>query len=334
MKFTNILLVVGIYTAATVDAVPFLHKRATTVVSRTSPPAGALVVRQKTTNTSEYATIQSAVVALGSNKSAKSIFIYPGTYTEQVKLAYNGPLTIYGYTSDVSSYKGNQVNVQYSLNSTYAGTLDASAVISAHQNNLTIYNLNVANTFGKGAPALALSALGDRQAYYGCSFKGYQDTLMASANHQYYSKCYIEGATDFIFGDASAWFGDCTIGSLGGPITAMSRTLANETSWYVFDNSIIQAATGQSVASGSVFLGRPWRVNARVMYQNSNLGIVVAPAGWTTMAANATPIYQEWNNVGAGNNTSKRLYETKATGPVNIATVLGADYMSWINSAY
>jgi len=305
----------------------FLQKR---TIPRTTPPAGALVVRPKN-QTGEYGTINAAVAALGKDGSAKTIFIYPGTYNERVVLKYNGHLTIYGYTTDGQNWKGNQVIIQSSLNSTYAGSLDASAAISAQSANISMYNLNIYNTFGKGAQAVALSALGDRQGYYGCSIKGHQDTLMASKNRQYYSTCYIEGDTDFIFGDASAWFGKCTIGTYGASITANSRTFANETTWYVFDSSTITSATGATVAAGSAYLGRPWRVMSRVMYQNSNIGAVINAAGWTTMTAGATPEYREWNNTGTGSNTSKRQYETKSTGPVAISDVLGSDWKTWVD---
>lgn len=48
------------------------------------------------------------------------------------------------------------------------------------------------------------------------------------------------GAVDYIFGDASAWFGECTIASNGGgAITAMSRETSSDPSWYVIDHSTV-----------------------------------------------------------------------------------------------
>jgi hypothetical protein len=41
----------------------------------------------------------------------------------------------------------------------------------------------------------SLAASGEHQGYYGCRFLGYQDTLYARAGIQYYSNCYIEGAS-------------------------------------------------------------------------------------------------------------------------------------------
>jgi pectinesterase len=55
------------------------------------------------------------------------------------------------------------------------------------------YNLNKRRHRLIWFQAVALTANGERQGYYGCSFKSYQDTLYAKAGYQYYSNCYIEG---------------------------------------------------------------------------------------------------------------------------------------------
>jgi pectinesterase len=49
--------------------------------SRTSPPAGAVVVQGTSPTSGQYKTIQSAVNALPNDSSAQTIFIYPGTRT-------------------------------------------------------------------------------------------------------------------------------------------------------------------------------------------------------------------------------------------------------------
>ena len=69
-----------------------LVERAT---GRTRPPSGCLVVREATTNSSEYATIASALTAV---KASGCIFIYGGTYEEHLSTQTNG-LKIYGYTT-------------------------------------------------------------------------------------------------------------------------------------------------------------------------------------------------------------------------------------------
>lgn len=62
--------------------------------SRTSPPSGSLVVRAGTTTSGEYSTINKALAALPSDSSSRSIFIYSGTYSEQVYITRSGPLTV------------------------------------------------------------------------------------------------------------------------------------------------------------------------------------------------------------------------------------------------
>jgi len=55
---------------------------------------------------------------------------------------------------------------------------------------------------------------------------------------------------------------------------------------------------------------------------------------WTEMIANAKPTYEEFQNTGAGSNTSQRKYLTKATAAVKIESLLGGDYKSWVNAAF
>ena len=62
--------------------------------SRTSPPAGALVVRHESCGSGEFTSISSAVKSLPHDNSAHTIFIYPGTYTEQIRVTRPGPLTV------------------------------------------------------------------------------------------------------------------------------------------------------------------------------------------------------------------------------------------------
>ena len=176
--------------------------------------------------------------------------------------------------------------VQSSQSSSEAGSLDASSAVNFVNNGLKVYNINFKNAYGTGAQAVAIKANSNYQGFYGCSFLGFRDTLYAKSGEQYYKYYYMEGSVDFICGDAAAWFGACTIATKqsGGAVTASSRALATHTTWYVFDTCTVQAATGYSLAR-VVYLGRPWRALARVIFQNSILTDVVATAGWTKLVA-------------------------------------------------
>ncbi|KAF1999966.1 carbohydrate esterase family 8 protein [Amniculicola lignicola CBS 123094] len=303
--------------------------------TRTTTPSGCKTVRGSGTQSGEFSTLGAALAALGTTSTAAAcIFIYAGTYAEQLTINYKGGLTIYGYTTDTGTYKSNTVLITHSISSPVAGSLDASSTANIVSSNFAAYNVNFANTYGAGAQAVAVTANGNKQAFYGCSFKSYQDTLYAKDGDQYYSNCYIEGAVDYIFGKASAWFGECTIASNGGgAITASSRENSTDPAWYVFDHSTVTTASGVSLSS-SVYLGRPWRVLARVIYQNCVLGGIINAAGWTTMAEGATPIYEEYANTGVGASTSARKFLTAATTGVTKAQLWPSSGTSWYDTSY
>ncbi|KAJ5173716.1 Pectinesterase catalytic [Penicillium coprophilum] len=300
-----------------------------TRATRNSAPSGCLTVGSG----GKYSTIGDALTALGSSSAAACIYIASGTYKEQITIKYAGALTLYGQTADTQTYKENTVTITHTISSPEAGSLDKSATVNVVSAGFKMYNINVVNGYGTGAQAVALVANADKLGFYACQFLGYQDTLYAKSGTQYYVNSKIQGSVDYIFGDASAWFGNCDIVSNGpGYITASSREKATDTAWYAIDSCNIKAASG--VSDGTVYLGRPWRGLARVIYQNSKLGSLINPKGWATMAEGATPFYYEFNNSGAGSDTSARLYETAISAAVTKKTVLGSDHASWIDSSY
>jgi len=103
---------------------------------------------------------------------------------------------------------------------------------------------------GKGSRALALSAYGDQQGYYGVRLYGYQDTLLSEIGNQVYGKCFIEGAVDFIFGQhARMWIdsSDIRVTTGGGAIIANGRASSSDVSYYLINKSSVSAAQGASV---------------------------------------------------------------------------------------
>ena len=171
-----------------------------------NPPPGALVVGQG----GQFRTIQQAVDAAG---PGQTIFIQPGTYQEQVFIRPNkSDITITGASSSPDSYSGNRVTITNNLAQDRGLNNDNTGTLRAHGNNIRVYNLNLVNTRGRGSQALALSAYGDRQGYYGCQFRGFQDTVLSERGHHVFVNSMIEGATDFIFGQhATSWFERCDI---------------------------------------------------------------------------------------------------------------------------
>lgn len=164
--------------------------------------------------------MQDAVDALGtSSTSTQSIFIYSGTYTEQVTIPeLNGELIIYGHTTDTTSYTSNVVNIEHS-SSLASGAPDdeETGTVINKSANTKFLNINIKNTYGEGSQAIDLSAYNTQQGYYGVGLYGYQDTLLSETGDQVYGKCYIQGAVDFIFGQhARTWIDSTDIRVLAG----------------------------------------------------------------------------------------------------------------------
>ncbi|KAG9095663.1 hypothetical protein FRC06_009554 [Ceratobasidium sp. 370] len=290
-----------------------------------TPPSGAITVGSG----GKYATLSAALKDTSSNV----YFVYAGTYKEQVAIS-RANVKIYGQTSNALTYSSNQATITNNVPASSAGSNDASGTVRVLASGVRIYNLNIANTYGKPvdqSQAIALSVQAGQFGCYGCKLTGYQDTLLANVGTQFYGKSYIEGAVDFIFGQtASIWITGSTINTIGnGYITASGRSSA-DSNYYVINSSTI---TG----TGTQYLGRPWRNYARVIVQGTSIGSHVVAAGWSQWSS-STPntdhiLFGEYNNSGGGAwRTGRASFATKLTAGVSISTVLGST--SWIDSAY
>ncbi|KAL3424145.1 pectinesterase [Phlyctema vagabunda] len=308
-------------------------------VGRTTAPAGSITVGSGGT----YSTIQKAIDSLSTTSTtAQSIFILAGTYKEQVDIpARKAALTIYGYTTDTSSYKSNVVSIEYSCSQLdCASSNDATATVSNHAANTKFYNVNIKNNYGKGSQAVALSAYETKQGYYGVGLYGYQDTLLAQTGNQLYAKSYIQGATDFIFGQHGlAWIDGSDIRINGnGYITASGRASSSDTSWYVINKSNVAAASSTTATAGNVYLGRPWGAYARVTVQNTVLSNLINSAGWSVWnkgdERTSNVAFTEYGNTGAGASGTRASFSSKLSSAVSISSILGSDYTSWADTSY
>ncbi|KAF8741971.1 Pectinesterase, partial [Rhizoctonia solani] len=272
---------------------------------------------------------QTVAVTLFSNV----YFVYAGSYKEQVVIN-RANVKIYGQTSNALTYANNQATITNNVPASSAGSNDASGTVRVLATGVSIYNLNIANTYGKPvdqSQAIALSVQAGQFGCYGCKLTGYQDTLLANKGTQFYGKSYIEGAVDFIFGmEASIWITGSTINTIGnGYITASGRQ-TGDSNYYVIDKSSI---TG----TGTQYLGRPWRNYARVVVQGTSIGSHVVAAGWSQWSSSSPNtdhiLFGEYNNSGGGAwRTGRASFASNLSAGVSISTALGST--SWINSAY
>ncbi len=177
-------------------------------------------------------------------------------------------------------------------------------------------NLTFANSAGNVGQAVAVSVLADRAIFKHCRFLGYQDTLFANYGRQYYVDDEIEGAVDFIFGNAAAVFDHSVIHAVApGYLTAQSRLRPDAPTGFVILDSKITLAPG--IGNGMdrhgrkyVALGRPWRRYSRVVYLNTYMPAGILPEGWSRWGKSnsyKTAFYAEAGSTGPGASMTRRV---------------------------
>jgi len=258
----------------------------------------------------DFKTVQEAVNAVpDQGKSITEIFVKKGTYKERIVV----PIAKTNIT-----LIGEDVKNTILTYDNYAGKLDTagkplgtsrSASFYVYANGFTAKNITFENSAGPVGQALAIYVAGDKAAFFGCRFLGFQDTIYTNGRgtREYYQNCYIEGTTDFIFGAATALFASCDIFcKKGGMFLSAASTLDTTKYGYVFLHCHI---TGDA-PDHSFSLGRPWRPYAKVVYLYCDLGKVISDEGWSNWhgtESDKTAYYAEYKNTGDGYAPDKRI---------------------------
>ena len=275
-----------------------------------------------TDGSGNYTSIQKAIDACKSFPDKRiTIHIKNGVYNEKIVVpACNNRLSIIGESIEktIITYGDFFGKINRGRNSTfYTYTMLVEA------DDFYAENLTIENSAGAVGQAVALHVRGDRCAFHNCRILGNQDTLYTEGlnSRQYFKNCYIEGTTDFIFGSATVLFKNCTIFSKSNSFITAASTPQQMSFGYVFLNCKLQAKEGVD----KVFLGRPWRDYARVVFINCDLGHHILPAGWSNWTGtnrDKTAYFAEFENTGPGAgkslrvNWSHQLTEKEASGYV------------------
>jgi polygalacturonase len=254
-------------------------------------PAEDLTLYVAADGTGDFSSIQSAIDVAPADGAV--INVAPGTYREVLTIA-KPHIELRGANSDAA----RAVVVNDRSAGANGGTLH-SATVNVTADDFKAANITFQNDFNTthpqlpaGSQALALLVTGDRATFDNVRLLGNQDTLYAGSRNctpdgadcvparQYFSNCYIAGNVDFIFGDGKAVFDHCEIHSTphhGGFITAQAKHYSSEDSGFVFTHCRL---TADPDVEGQIYLGRPWRPYATVIYLDTWMGPHIAPAGW------------------------------------------------------
>ncbi len=300
--------------------------------------------------------------------TVKTIEMKAGTYTEKVEV--NIPNVHIVAAEGVAA---NQIIIEYNAmngivdpSGTTSYSTDGSATFSIREGatgfyakGITLQNwyntndrYNEAKTITSGTQAVACLVQADKAVFEGVRFSSYHDTLYAQKGRQYYHQCYIEGRTDYIFGDSGvAYFDDCDIMSIGagtnennGGYVLATKGVAGMKYGFVFNNCDF---TGDDqVRDHSVSIARGWEANMTIAVLNSRISKAFSleaygqkttyPDGaeytkdlndrYGKMNADPNPAQLfEYNNTGDGALTQDLINSAKDGVIEKMCTVLTAD---------
>ncbi|GAC14472.1 pectinesterase family protein [Aliiglaciecola lipolytica] len=235
-----------------------------------------------------------------------TIFIKNGIYQEKVEIyAWNTRLRLVGESREgtVIRYEDHFNKINKGRNSTFH-----TFTLRVLGNDFSAENLTIENTAGPVGQAVALHVEADRARFSNISLKGFQDTLYVAGEgfRTYFHHCYIEGSTDFIFGQGTAVFENCEIKSLTNSFITAASTPQDQPFGLVFKHCKLTAEAGVN----EVYLGRPWRQYAKTVFLDSQIGKHIHPAGWhdwDKASNHSTVFYAEYQNSGEGADMRRRV---------------------------
>ncbi|XP_077245102.1 plant invertase/pectin methylesterase inhibitor superfamily [Tasmannia lanceolata] len=264
-----------------------------------------------------YKTINEAVAALAQRRHRRPprvvVYVKSGVYAENVGIGGGMKNVMFvGDGIDRTVITGNR-SVRDGFTTLRSATFGVSG------DGFWARDMTFENTAGPAKhQAVALRVGSDLSAFYRCSFRGYQDTLLVQSLRQFYRDCHIYGTIDFIFGNAAAVFQNCDIyvrrpmDHQSNMITAQGRDGPHEnTGISIHGCRVAPSPEFQAVKNSfKTYLGRPWKQYSRTVFMRTDLDGLINPEGWTEWTGSfalSTLYYGEFMNSGAGALTSNRV---------------------------
>lgn len=311
-------------------------------------PAYPAVITVAQDGSGMYRTIQEAINSVRDLGHARvTINIKKGIYKEKVVIpSWKTNISLIGESPENTvisgnDYSGKLIPAGKDVHGLEKYSTYTSYTLLVQGNDVRIENLTIENTAGRVGQAVALHVEGDRVIVRNCRLSGNQDTLYTASENsrQYYENCYIEGTTDFIFGEATVVFQGCTIKSLVDSYITAAATRPGQKFGYVFFDCKLIA----DQAAKKVFLGRPWRPYAKTVFIRTDMGDHIVPEGWNPWKGDKmfpdkdkTTFYAEYASRGAGAINTKRAawskqLSAKEVKKYTLNTIFGDS--SWVSSS-
>lgn len=282
----------------------------------------------------DYTSIQDAVYNSPSFPYERVIItVKNGIYHEKVRIPeWNTKISLIGESKEktIISYDDYFSKINLGRNSTFF-----TPTVLVEANDFVATNLTIQNTAGPVGQAVALSVVADRVVVSNCIILGNQDTLYTSGEgfKQYYKDCFIEGTVDFIFGSATTVFDNCTLHSKSNSYVTAASTPESSKYGFVFMNCKLTAAEKAT----EVYLGRPWRINAKTVYLNCEMGKHIKKEGWNNWSkteAEKASFYAEYNCSGKGFQPKERVVWSrqltkKQAKEYTLDKILGGSKSNW-----
>lgn len=249
----------------------------------------------------DYLTIAAAIKSVPVNNTQKiTIFIRKGIYKEKI-IVDRPNITLEGEDIEQTVITYSDYSLMILEDGVKRGTFRTPTVF-VNTHDVTFCNLTIKNEAGPGSkvgPALALYVDGDRIGFEHCKILGSHHTLFSAPlppvskepggfsgpkefaprthGRHCYDCCTIQGGVDFIFGSGTDYFQNCTIYSESSGYIACASTPKDKPYGLIFESCTL---TG-SCPDNSVYLGRPWRNYAKIVFLNCRMGKHIKYEGWS-----------------------------------------------------
>ncbi|KQK04069.1 hypothetical protein BRADI_2g11470v3 [Brachypodium distachyon] len=309
----------------------------TAIITPQGCDAAGIVARSIYVNQRKPADFRSVQKAIDSipwgNKQWIRIHVAAGVYFEKVNVPLNKSFIL------LEGEGKDQTFIEWGDHADGKTNTASSPTFASYATDFMARDITFKNTYygvRDMAPAVAALVAGDRSSFHRCGFISVQDTLSDLAGRHYYHKCYIEGAMDFIFGNARSIFEECEVTTGKTPvspgyITAQGRDSEKEDTGFVFKRCKLGGVT-------PTYLGRAWRAYARVIFYKTDMSSVVVSQGWDAWnydGKESTLTMVESECTGQGSNRTGRMPWGKAVHPKQIARFLSLSYVSadgWLDA--